>query len=103
MRTRNAAAAVFLAVVAAGGIAVVAKARTSSSPEATPGTMAVETALSGEALLKTAPAPALDLAPPKELAGLDLTKVGVDDEGATAPLPGGKVARLTLDPDLQRT
>jgi len=104
MRTGSAAAAVLLAVVAAAGIAVVARARTTpSATDATPGTMAAESALGGEALLQARPASGIDATPAKELAGLDLVKLGVDDDGATAPLPGGRVARLTLDPDLQRT
>lgn len=37
------------------------------------------------------------------LAGLDLNKVGVDDSGVMAPLAGGRVARLTLEPELQQT
>lgn len=34
---------------------------------------------------------------------LDLTKVSLDDRGATAPLPERRYAKLTLDPALQRT
>jgi cell division protein FtsI/penicillin-binding protein 2 len=41
--------------------------------------------------------------PPAALAGIDLTRVRFDDEGALAPLPNGRTARLTLDPELQRT
>jgi cell division protein FtsI/penicillin-binding protein 2 len=40
---------------------------------------------------------------PQSLAGLDLLRLHVDDEGVSAPLPGGRTALLTLDPDLQRT
>lgn len=41
--------------------------------------------------------------PPPSLAGLDLSKVGVDDSGVSAPVTGTpkRVARLTLDPELQ--
>jgi cell division protein FtsI/penicillin-binding protein 2 len=35
------------------------------------------------------------------LAGLDLTHIGLGDEGATAPAGGHRVAHLTVDPDLQ--
>ncbi|MCL2779394.1 MAG: penicillin-binding transpeptidase domain-containing protein [Polyangiaceae bacterium] len=35
------------------------------------------------------------------LAGLDLTKIALSDAGATAPLPDGKTARLTIDAKLQ--
>lgn len=56
-------------------------------------------ALSGLAKL----VPALETDPSKVLAGLDLMHVALDDDGATAPLPGGRLARLTLDPQLQRT
>jgi penicillin-binding protein A len=35
------------------------------------------------------------------LAGLDLLRIGLADDGATAPLANGSVARLTIDPDLQ--
>ena len=41
--------------------------------------------------------------PHPALAGLDLTRIAMDDRGASAPLPDRRVARLTLDPDLQRT
>lgn len=35
--------------------------------------------------------------------GLDLSKLGVDDSGVSAPLAGRRVAKLTLDPELQDT
>ena len=41
-------------------------------------------------------------APTPSLTGLDLTKISVNDLGATAPLPDKKVAHLTIDPALQR-
>jgi cell division protein FtsI/penicillin-binding protein 2 len=37
------------------------------------------------------------------LAGLDLVHIGLDDEGASAPADGRRIAHLTLDPDLQTT
>jgi peptidoglycan glycosyltransferase len=40
--------------------------------------------------------------PAATLAGLDLVKLTVGDTAATAPLPEKKVARLTIDPALQR-
>lgn len=40
--------------------------------------------------------------PPANLAGLELTKLTVGDTLATAPLPEKKIARLTIDPALQR-
>lgn len=40
--------------------------------------------------------------PPPTLAGLDLTKIDVKDQGASAPLPDKKTARLAVDPALQR-
>ncbi|HMJ56180.1 MAG TPA: penicillin-binding transpeptidase domain-containing protein [Polyangiaceae bacterium] len=39
---------------------------------------------------------------PPPLAGIDLTKIALHDDGATAPAPLGRVAHLTLKPDLQR-
>ena len=36
------------------------------------------------------------------LSGIDLTKIALRDEGATAPAPLGRVAHLTLSTDLQR-
>lgn len=35
--------------------------------------------------------------------GLDLLRLDVHPRGVTSPLPDGKTARLTLDPELQRT
>jgi peptidoglycan glycosyltransferase len=49
-------------------------------------------------------APADEDVPPPEppsLAGLDLTRIGVDESGGFAPADQG-LARLTIDPDLQR-
>ncbi|MBX3192849.1 MAG: penicillin-binding protein [Labilithrix sp.] len=39
--------------------------------------------------------------PAPKLAGLDLTKIAINDGEVTAPLPDKKVARLTVDPALQ--
>lgn len=36
------------------------------------------------------------------LAGIDLTRIRLTDKGATAPAAKGRVAHLSLDPDLQR-
>jgi cell division protein FtsI/penicillin-binding protein 2 len=38
-----------------------------------------------------------------DLTGLDLTRIGLGDDGATAPLDHGRTARLTVDPILQAT
>ncbi|HVJ89385.1 MAG TPA: penicillin-binding transpeptidase domain-containing protein [Labilithrix sp.] len=40
--------------------------------------------------------------PPPTLAGLDLAKIDVKDQGVTAPLPDKRVAKLAIDPALQR-
>jgi cell division protein FtsI/penicillin-binding protein 2 len=40
--------------------------------------------------------------PPPTLAGLDVTKMVVGEEGARAPLPEKRVAHLTIDPELQK-
>jgi peptidoglycan glycosyltransferase len=52
--------------------------------------------LSGPAAAAAAVAP-----PPPTLAGLDLAKLEVKEQSATAPLPDKRVARLALDPALQ--
>jgi cell division protein FtsI/penicillin-binding protein 2 len=39
--------------------------------------------------------------PPADLSGLDLSRIGLGDDGATAPLDRGRRARLTVDPVLQ--
>jgi peptidoglycan glycosyltransferase len=44
--------------------------------------------------------PLLSRTPP--LAGIDLTRIALGDDGATAPAAEHRVARLTLDPELQR-
>ena len=53
--------------------------------------------LSGAAATAAAVAP-----PPPSLAGLDLTKIDVKDQGVTVPLPDKRTARLAIDPVLQR-
>ncbi len=53
--------------------------------------------LSGPAAAAAAVAP-----PPPSLTGLDLTKMDVKDASVTAPLTDKKVARLAVDPALQR-
>src|SRR5689334_11164647 len=45
-------------------------------------------------------APSASALPP--LAGVDLTKIVLHEDGATAPAPLGRVAHLTLNPQLQR-
>jgi cell division protein FtsI/penicillin-binding protein 2 len=47
------------------------------------------------------PAPTADPPPTVDLSGLDLTRIGLGDDGATAPLDHGRSARLTVDPILQ--
>jgi len=46
---------------------------------------------------------AAETAPAADLTGLDLTRIGLGDDGATAPLDHGRQARLTVDPILQAT
>jgi cell division protein FtsI/penicillin-binding protein 2 len=53
--------------------------------------------LTGRSAAAAATAP-----PPPTLAGLDLTRIEVKDQGATAPLSDKKTARLAVDPALQR-
>ncbi len=63
------------------------------------------TELDGPALAKlsaTAAAAAAVAPPPPSLVGLDLTKIEIKDNVATAPLPDKKIARLAIDPALQR-
>jgi cell division protein FtsI/penicillin-binding protein 2 len=50
--------------------------------------------------LASAAPPATSALPP--LAGIDLTKITLHDDGATARAPLGRVAHLTLHPQLQR-
>jgi penicillin-binding protein A len=50
----------------------------------------------------TEPRPPVPEAPRSvDLAGLDLTRIGLGDDGATAPMSDGRTARLTVDPILQ--
>lgn len=50
------------------------------------------------------PAALVPLAPlPPPMTGLDLGRIGVDDVGTSAPMSDRRVARLTIDPSLQRT
>jgi penicillin-binding protein A len=48
---------------------------------------------------RTAATPGNELPP---LSGVDLTKIALREDGATAPAPLGRVAHLTLNPQLQR-
>jgi len=47
------------------------------------------------------PARSADAACALDLSGLDLTRIGLGDDGATAALDHGRTARLTVDPILQ--
>jgi cell division protein FtsI/penicillin-binding protein 2 len=42
-----------------------------------------------------------ETATPPDITGLDLTRIGLGDDGATAPLDHGRTARLTVDPILE--
>ena len=96
------------AVGLAAGLARFAKSdsRRSGSPD--PGASASANAVPGIAL--TASIPGAEHAPParlatesvtQDLSGLDLARIGLGDDGATAPLGPGRTARLTIDPVLQ--
>jgi len=66
-------------------------------------TAATSTAVSAPATAfgqPNATAPAASAPPP--LSGIDLTKIALHDDGATAPGPLGRVAHLTLNSQLQR-
>lgn len=52
---------------------------------------------------KTAKTETVKKRTPSALAGLDLTRIRVGKDGVTAPAARGRVAHLSLDPDLQRT
>ncbi|HVH43729.1 MAG TPA: penicillin-binding transpeptidase domain-containing protein [Labilithrix sp.] len=57
----------------------------------------------GPSIAKLSGPAATAIAPPlPTLAGLDLVKLDVKDQGVTAPLPDKKIARLAIDPALQR-
>lgn len=48
------------------------------------------------------PSPTVQAPPSSAIAaGVDLLHIGTDDSGATAPAQGGKVAKLTIDPQMQ--
>jgi cell division protein FtsI/penicillin-binding protein 2 len=49
------------------------------------------------------PSPSPAPSPSPSMAGLDLSKLAIDDAGVSAPLSGHRVARLTLDAELQQT
>jgi peptidoglycan glycosyltransferase len=69
---------------------------------------AVSSATPDQAGPRIAPSAALAVRPPNAvaalppLAGIDLTKIVLHDDGATAPAPLGRVAHLTLNTALQR-
>jgi len=52
---------------------------------------------------RTTPKPKTAERSPSPVAGLDLTRIRIDDDGVTAPAAQGRVAHLSLDPDLQKT
>jgi peptidoglycan glycosyltransferase len=54
-----------------------------------------------DALARSAPAAVKTVSPPP-LTGVDLTRIEVHDREAIAPAANGRVAHLTLDPELQR-
>jgi cell division protein FtsI/penicillin-binding protein 2 len=59
--------------------------------------------LAALAPLPGASAPSPRPVEPVDLAGLDLTHIGLGDDGATAVTGARRIARLTVDPVLQRT
>jgi cell division protein FtsI/penicillin-binding protein 2 len=63
-------------------------------------TLHAETA--APAIAKLAGPAAAVAPPPPTLAGLDVHHIDIKDLGATAPLPDKRIARLALDPTLQR-
>ena len=85
-------------VVAACALGLVPLARRSFGTGVAHATSALD-----EPLAKVAQGPLLPaIPPPPPMPGLDLTKIGLDDKGVSAPMEGHKVARLTIDPELQR-
>jgi penicillin-binding protein A len=98
MRARNVCAATLVLAVCAAACVFLTKrhlAKVAGALETAPNdALAKVTARDSAATSET---------PSELLAGLDLTHIGVDDDGATAPLASGRTARLTLDPELQRT
>jgi peptidoglycan glycosyltransferase len=60
--------------------------------------IALSKASDAKALTETSASIQADL---PTLTGLDLLRIGLADDGATAPMADGGVARLTVDPDLQ--
>src|SRR5689334_2001960 len=81
----------------ASGVASVAPPTAAAPPPALSAT--TPTAASAVSAISSA-APAASALPP--LAGIDLTKIALREDGATAPGPLGRVAHLTLNPQLQR-
>jgi cell division protein FtsI/penicillin-binding protein 2 len=74
-----------------------------ASAAITPGAVAAPTAggAAGNAA-SSARAPATTVPPLPPLSGIDLTKIALHDDAATAPAPLGRTAHLTLNADLQR-
>lgn len=78
------------------GLCVVALSRRGPPAPGTPEVLpSISRLVSGSSGAATAP-------PPATLAGLDLAQLTVGETIATAPLPDKRVARLTVDPALQR-
>jgi cell division protein FtsI/penicillin-binding protein 2 len=88
------------AVGVAAGLAPFAK---SDSRHAPPPPGAAPVALEPAMALSSSRGPTTghEAGPTVDLNGLDLTRIGLGDDGATAPLDHNRVARLTVDPTLQ--
>ncbi len=100
------------AVGLAVGVAPFAKSDDRRAPPAASATASAtpagtgSSAASAVALVATGPRSEEHPSPPEssaaiDLTGLDLTRIGLGDDGATAPLDRGRRARLTVDPILQ--
>ncbi len=85
------------ALLAACGLALVPIARRSRAH----GLDAAQEVSASHATAGPAAQPQPSLSP--SMTGLDLGRIGVDDVGTTAPMSEHRVARLTIDPALQRT
>ena len=85
-----------VAAVVAGGGWFFAKSRSAprspGDPSAAPAAVVLERPI----------LPQLPTTRPPPLSGIDLTRIALGDDGATAPAADHRVARLTLDPELQR-
>jgi cell division protein FtsI/penicillin-binding protein 2 len=94
------------ATLSAGVLALVAAARWTGHRRAAPPALPPPDAAPGLAHVEPAPAAVLPAPEPQRVhaawTGLDLERIGSDDDGMFAPVDGG-VARLSLDADLQGT